>query len=148
MKNIVNFIQEKLQINQDSKIKEKNEVKFLSDLLIKYVLKNQNIKKDDFIDWDNKYFTLYNVPQDRKYFLNFYNQFENDKDNFILEGDPFKTPYPDTWLTIKSKKDKNTFIIFNFNDITDSNHKIKKGDIVSLDISTNIKDYILHEAVK
>ena len=69
MKNIVNFIQEKLQINQDSKIKEKNEVKFLSDLLIKYVLKNQNIKKDDFIDWDNKYFTLYNVPQDRKYFL-------------------------------------------------------------------------------
>ena len=148
MKNIVNFIQEKLQINQDSKIKEKNEVKFLSDLLIKYVLKNQNIKKDDFIDWDNKYFTLYNVPQDRKYFLNFYNQFENDKDNFILEGDPFKKTYPDTWLTIKSKKDKNTFIIFNFNDITDSNHKIKKGDIVSLDISTNIKDYILHEAVK
>ena len=136
MKKINEYIQEKLHI---SKYKKQDPFKFLIQLFKEKVLINQGkIKEDDFEDWNTGMSTLFNVPQDFDYFYDF-RKICSEHDDIIQ----FKNELKDSYYSIGIKDDDKTCITFNFQDGNDLKNNIKQGDIISIDVSTNIRNELL-----
>lgn len=142
MKNLINIIQEKLKVGSNTKVSNSS-IDLLVELLIKHVLYNQNIKNSDFEFWDdtvyNNMYTLYNVPQDFKYFKQFYNEVVKYDQDFKFEGKPMDDMFPDAYFRVNLKDDKKTFIKFDI--ILDS----KEKGINSIDMTENVKKLILNK---
>ena len=141
MKQFSQYIQEKLKVNSNSKV-SKNLSAF--DILVdtfKNIVIQEQLSDSDFERHDD-FYMLYKIPQDPKYFKDFINEIEPYNDLYKFLGDQ-SGPYPDYYYTIQLKSDKKTFIIFNFSDHDSKKWSYKKGDIVSIDVSRNIKEALL-----
>jgi len=135
MKSLISIIDEKLKIGSKTKISSEG-INLLVELLIKNVLSKQGkINKDDFelIDKDDHIYSILNVPQDNKYWKDFYNEIIEYEDDFRFHGDPNDVVFPDDYLKVALKDDKHTFIVFN----------IYSGGLNSIDVTDNIRNLIL-----
>jgi len=134
MKNLISII-EKLKIGSKTKISSEG-INLLVELLIKIVLSKQGkINKDDFelYDEDDNIYTILNVPQDNKYWKEFYNEIIEYEDEFKFHGDPNDVVFPDDYFKVALKDDKHTFVVFNLN----------SDGLNSIDVTENIKNLIL-----
>ena len=134
MKDLINII-EKLKIGSKTKISSEG-INLLVELLIKIVLSKQGeINNSDFelIDKNDNIYTILNVPQDNKYWKNFYNEIIEYKEEFKFHGDPNDVNLPDDYFKVALKDDKHTFIVFN----------LYSGGLNSIDVTENIKNLIL-----
>jgi len=133
MKDLINII-EKLKVSSNTKVSNSS-IDLLVELLIKHVLYNQNIKKSDFelVDKDDNIYTILNVPQDNKYWKNFYNEIIDYKEEFKFHGDPNDVIFPDDYFKVALKDDKHTFIVFN----------LYSDGLNSIDVTDNIRNLIL-----
>lgn len=138
MKHLNQYIVEKFKIKKDIQI-EIMDIKLLTKLLKDIVLVNQDkIVKSDFQDWKTGMYTLYNVPQDEKYYKEFIDKLEKYSDDLQF----LKNPKRDFKHAIGIKGDDQTCIIFNFMDENDTLGG-KKGDINSIDVSKNIMELLI-----
>ena len=134
MKNLINII-EKLKIGSTTKIGSEG-IDLLVELLIKFVLSKQGkINNSDFelYDEDDHSYTIFNVPQDNKYWKDFYNEIIEYKDEFKFQGDPNNVNLPDDYFKVALKDDKYTFVIFN----------LSPNGLNSIDVTENIKNLII-----
>ena len=134
MKNLISII-EKLKIGSKTKISSEG-INLLVKLLIKIVLsKQKDFNKDDFelYDEDDNIYTILNVPQDNKYWKDFYNEIIEYEDEFKFHGDPNDVVFPDDYFRVALKDDKHTFVVFNLN----------SDGLNSIDVTENIKNLIL-----
>ena len=134
MKNLISII-EKLKIGSKTQISSEG-INLLVELLIKIVLSKQGkINKDDFelYDEDDNIYTILNVPQDNKYWKDFYNEIIEYEDEFKFHGDPNDAVFPDDYFKVALKDDKHTFVVFNLN----------SDGLNSIDVTENIKNLIL-----
>ena len=134
MKNLISII-EKLKIGSKTKISSEG-INLLVELLIKIVLsKQKDFNKDDFelYDEDDNIYTILNVPQDNKYWKDFYNEIIEYEDEFKFHGDPNDVVFPDDYFKVALKDDKHTFVVFNLN----------SDGLNSIDVTENIKNLIL-----
>ena len=136
MRKINEYISEKLHIGQYKKI---DSFKFLIQLFKEKVLINQGkIKEDHFEDWNTGMSTLFNVPQSYEYFEDFHKACKEHEDIFQFKNELKKFKY-----SIGIKNDDKTCITFNFMEGNDLKNNIKQGDIISIDVSTNIRNELL-----
>lgn len=136
MKDLINII-EKLKIGSKTKISSEG-INLLVELLIKIVLSKQGkINEDDFelYDEDDNIYSILNVPQDNKYWKDFYNEIIKYEDEFIFHGNPNATVFPDDYFRVELKDDKYTFVVFN----------LSPDGLNSIDVTENIKNLILDE---
>ena len=134
MKNLISII-EKLKIGSKTKISSEG-INILVELLIKIVLsKQKDFNKDDFelYDEDDNIYTILNVPQDNKYWKDFYNEIIEYEEEFKFHGDPNDVVFPDDYFKVALKDDKHTFVVFNLN----------SDGLNSIDVTENIKNLIL-----
>jgi len=134
MKNLISII-EKLKIGSKTKISSEG-INLLVELLIKIVLsKQKDFNKDDFelYDEDDNIYTILNVPQDNKYWKDFYNEIIEYEEEFKFHGDPNDVVFPDDYFKVALKDDKHTFVVFNLN----------SDGLNSIDVTENIKNLIL-----
>lgn len=134
MKNLISII-EKLKIGSKTKISSEG-INLLVELLIKIVLSKQGkINSNDFelYDEDDNIYTILNVPQDNKYWKDFYNEIIKYEDEFKFHGDPNDVVFPDDYFKVALKDDKHTFVVFNLN----------SDGLNSIDVTENIKNLIL-----
>ena len=134
MKNLISII-EKLKIGAKTQISSEG-INLLVELLIKIVLSKQGeINNSDFelIDKNDNIYTILNVPQDNKYWKNFYNEIIEYKEEFKFHGEPNNVVFPDDYFKVALKDDKHTFVVFNLN----------SGGLNSIDVTENIKNLIL-----
>ena len=134
MKNLISII-EKLKIGSKTQISSEG-INLLVELLIKIVLsKQKDFNKDDFelYDEDDNIYTILNVPQDNKYWKDFYNEIIEYEDEFKFHGDPNDVVFPDDYFKVALKDDKHTFVVFNLN----------SDGLNSIDVTENIKNLIL-----
>ena len=135
MKDLINIIQEKLKVSSNTKVSNSG-IDLLVELLIKIVLSKQGkINKNDFelIDKDDHIYSILNVPQDNKYWKNFYNEIIEYKEEFKFHGEPNDVVFPDDYFKVALKDDKHTFVVFNLN----------SDGLNSIDVTENIKNLIL-----
>lgn len=136
MKQLTKYIQEKLHVGQ---YKKEDPFKFLVQLFKEKVLINQGkIKEDHFEDWNTGMSTLFNVPQSYEYFEDFHKACKEHEDIFQFKNELKKFKY-----SIGIKNDNKTCITFNFMEGNDLKNNIKQGDIISIDVSTNIRNELL-----
>ena len=134
MKNLISII-EKLKIGAKTQISSEG-INLLVELLIKIVLSKQGeINNSDFelIDKNDNIYTILNVPQDNKYWKNFYNEIIEYKEEFKFHGEPNNVVFPDDYFKVALKDDKHTFVVFNLN----------SDGLNSIDVTENIKNLIL-----
>jgi len=134
MKSLISII-EKLKIGSTTKISSEG-INLLVELLIKIVLsKQKDFNKDDFelYDEDDNIYTILNVPQDNKYWKDFYNEIIEYEDEFKFHGEPNDVVFPDDYFKVALKDDKHTFVVFNLN----------SDGLNSIDVTENIKNLIL-----
>ena len=135
MKSLISIIDEKLKIGSKTKISSEG-INLLVELLIKIVLsKQKDFNKDDFelYDEDDNIYTILNVPQDNKYWKDFYNEIIEYKEEFKFHGEPNDVVFPDDYFKVALKDDKHTFVVFNLN----------SDGLNSIDVTENIKNLIL-----
>ena len=134
MKNLISII-EKLKIGAKTQISSEG-INLLVELLIKIVLSKQGeINNSDFelIDKNDNIYTILNVPQDNKYWKNFYNEIIEYKEEFKFHGDPNNVVFPDDYFKVALKDDKHTFVVFN----------LSPDGLNSIDVTENIKNLII-----
>ena len=134
MKNLISII-EKLKIGAKIQISSEG-INLLVELLIKIVLSKQGeINNSDFelIDKNDNIYTILNVPQDNKYWKDFYNEIIEYEDEFKFHGDPNDVVFPDDYFKVALKDDKHTFVVFNLN----------SDGLNSIDVTENIRNLIL-----
>ncbi len=111
-------------------------VKILKDT----ILKDRDLTKDDFEDLEDGTFNLTNVPQDGKLADEFFNKRASILSAAIHTRDS-KT-CKEISLVKAGKPD--IFVRVNLDDSTDTKHGTwKAGDIISLDMSKEIKDKLV-----
>ena len=135
MKSLISIIDEKLKIGSKTKISSEG-IDLLVELLIKNVLSKQGeINNSDFelIDKNDNIYTILNVPQDNKYWKNFYNEIIEYKEEFKFHGEPNDVVFPDDYFKVALKDDKHTFVVFNLN----------SDGLNSIDVTENIRNLIL-----
>jgi hypothetical protein len=136
MKHLDLYIQEKLQINKDSKIRNIKPIKLLSDAILNTFLLKQNLKDDDFIDWHTGMLTIYDINKDHSYYDLFLKEIDDFKD--LLQ---FKSEYNGYKQHIGIKEDNTVCVTINFND----NKDINKANIINIDISKNLKELLINK---
>lgn len=137
MKHLDLYIQERLQINKNSKIRNTKTIDLLLDAILNTFLLNQNLKEDDIIDWHTGMFTLYDINKDHSY----YNLFLKEIDDFktLLQ---FKTEQKGYKEHIGVKEDNTVCLTINFND---NSQDINKANIINIDISKNLKELLINK---
>ena len=136
MKHLDLYIQEKLQINKDSKIRNTKTIDLLLDAILNTFLLGQNIKKVIFIDWHTGMFTTYDIHKDHSYYDLFLKEIDDFKD--LLQ---FKTEQKGYKEHIGVKEDNTVCLTINFND----NKDINKANIINIDISKNLKELLINK---
>jgi len=135
MKDLSNYIVEKLKINKDIKANTINDLSYLVDALKNTLLSNRHtFKEDNFEDWHNGMFTLFGVQMNHEYYDLFLKEIEDIKDSLQFKSD--RGGYTEH---IGLKEDNTVCISVNFN----IDQKIEKADITNIDISKNIKDLLI-----
>lgn len=128
MKNLKTFV---LEANIGKGIDE------LVSLLKKTVLKDVALSKDDFEELENGAFNLCNVPQDSKLANEFF-----DGRTSILNAN-IHTKDSESCKEISLVQSGNDDIFVRINLDTENGKGYKKGDILSIDMSKEIKDKLI-----
>ena len=150
MKLINNFINEKLTVNSKTKLhkgedniltkipnKILNGVYELAELFERTILQSNNsLQEDDFEENEDGTFNLMNVPQDGKLVKEFW------KERSTISSVPLTTSESDSYKSIIIRNSSENDIFIKVNIDTEDGPGYKKGDIVSVDMSEEIK-YIL-----
>ena len=139
MKNIKDFLFESITefVNEANIEKGIDElVKILKDT----ILKDRDLTEDDFEDLEDGTFNLTNVPQDGKLADDFFRKRASILSAAIHTRDS-KTCKE---ISLVQAGGHNIFVRVNLDDSTDTEHgSWKAGDIISLDMSKEIKDKLL-----
>ena len=151
MKLINNFINEKLTVNSKTKLHKDEDniltkipnkilkgVYELAELFERTILQsNNNLQENDFEEnEDDGTFNLMNVPQDGKLAKEFW------KERSSILSVPLSTAESDSYKSIIIRNSSENDIFIKINIDTEDGPGYKKGDIVSVDMSEEIK-YIL-----
>lgn len=150
MKLINNFINEKLTVNSKTKLhkdednilskmpnKILNGVYELAQLFERTILQSNNsLQENDFEENEDGSFNLMNVPQDGKLVKEFW------KGRSTISSVPLTTSESDSYKSIIIRNSSENDIFIKINIDTEDGPGYKKGDIVSVDMSEEIK-YIL-----
>ena len=150
MKLINNFINEKLTVNSKTKLhkdednilskipnKILNGVYELSQLFEQTILQSNNsLQENDFEENEDGSFNLMSVPQDGKLVKEFW------KERSTISSVPLTTSESNSYKSIIIRNSSGDDIFIKVNIDTEDGPGYKKGDIVSVDMSKEIK-YIL-----
>ncbi len=138
MKCLQTYINEKLHISNYKK--EINPFDYLCDNLYNIILKNQSkITEKSFEDQGEDLWTLYKVPSDPNLGEDFKKVIIQYKDFYIIED---KTKTEDVYkITIKDNPDNYMWITYSNHDSKSFGYK--KGDILCIDVSTEIKNELI-----
>lgn len=128
MKDLKNFITE---ANINKGIDE------LVSLLKKTVLKDVKLSKDDFEELENDTFNLCNVPQDSKLADDFF------KGRTGILNAPIHTSDSESHKEISLVQSDKNDIFVRINLDTENGKGYKKGDILSIDMSKEIKNKLI-----
>ena len=143
MKCLQTYINEKLHISNYKK--EIDAFDYLCDNLYNIILKNQNkITEKSFMDQGEGLYSLYRVPSDPNLGEDFKKVILQYKDYYIIED---KTKTEDVYkITIKDNPDNYMWITYSNHDSKSFGYK--KGDVLCIDVSTEIKDELIKLADK
>lgn len=143
MKCLQTYINEKLHISKYKK--EIDPFDYLCDNLYNIILKNQNkIIEKSFMDQGEGLYSLYRVPSDPNLGEDFKKVILQYKDYYIIED---KTKTEDVYkITIKDNPDNYMWITYSNHDSKSFGYK--KGDILCIDVSTEIKNELIKLADK
>ena len=143
MKCLQTYINEKLHISNYKK--EIDAFDYLCDNLYNIILKNKSkITEKSFEDQGEGLYSLYRVPSDPNLAEDFKKVILQYKDFYIIE-DKIKTE--DVYkITIKDNPDNYMWITYSNHDSKSFGYK--KGDILCIDVSTEIKDELIKLADK
>jgi len=128
MKDLKNFI---IESNINKGIDE------LASLLKKTVLKDVKLSKDDFEELENNTFNLCNVPQDSKLANDFF------KGRSSILNAAIHTLDSESCKEISLVQSGKNDIFVRINLDTENGEGYKKGDILSIDMSKEIKDKLI-----
>jgi hypothetical protein len=128
MKDLKNFI---VEANINKGIDE------LVSLLKKTVLKDTKLSKDDFEELENGTFNLCNVPQDGKLADDFF------KGRSGILSAAIHTSESESYKEIALVQAYKDDIFVRINLDTENGEGYKKGDIISIDMSKEIKDKLI-----
>jgi hypothetical protein len=143
MKCLQTYINEKLHISNYKK--EIDPFDYLCDNLYNIILKNQNkITEKSFEDQGEGLYSLYRVPSDPNLAEDFKKVILQYKDFYIIED---KTKTEDVYkITIKDNPDNYMWITYSNHDSKSFGYK--KGDVLCIDVSTEIKNELIKLADK
>jgi len=143
MKCLQTYINEKLHISNYKK--EIDAFDYLCDNLYNIVLKNQSkITEKSFEDQGEDLWTLYKVPSNPNLCEDFKKVIIQYKDFYIIED---KTKTEDVYkITIKDNPDNYMWITYSNHDSKSFGYK--KGDVLCIDVSTEIKNELIKLADK
>lgn len=152
MRYICNYIIEKLTVNSKTKLhkdedkdnilskipnKILNGVYELTELFERTILQSDNdLQEDDFEENEDRSFNLMNVPQDGKLVKEFW------KERSSISKVSLSTAESDSYKSIIIRNPSGDDIFIKVNIDTEDGPGYKKGDIISVDMSEEIK-YIL-----
>ena len=128
MKNLKTFV---LEANIGKGIDE------LVSLLKKTVLKDVALSKDDFEELENDTFNLCNVPQDGK----LANEFFDGRTSILNANIHTKDSESCKEISLVQSGKDDIFVRINLD--TENGEGYKKGDILSIDMSKEIKDKLI-----
>ena len=128
MKELKTFI---LEANIDKGIDE------LVSLLKKTVLNDVKLSKDDFEELENDTFNLCNVPQDSK----LADEFFKGRSGILNANIHTKDSESCKEISLVQSGNKDIFVRINLD--TENGEGYKKGDILSIDMSKEIKDKLI-----
>ena len=128
MKNLKTFV---LEANINKGIDE------LVSLLKKTVLKDVALSKDDFEELENDTFNLCNVPQDGK----LANEFFDGRTSILNANIHTKDSESCKEISLVQSGKDDIFVRINLD--TENGEGYKKGDILSIDMSKEIKDKLI-----
>lgn len=128
MKNLKTFV---LEANINKGIDE------LVSLLKKTVLKDVSLSKDDFEELENGTFNLCNVPQDSK----LANEFFDGRASILNANIHTKDSESCKEISLVQSGKDDIFVRINLD--TENGEGYKKGDILSIDMSKEIKDKLI-----
>ena len=139
MKNIKDFLFESVTefVNEANIEKGIDElVKILKDT----ILKDRDLTEDDFEDLEDGTFNLTNVPQDGK----LADEFFRKRTSILSAAIHTRDSKTCKEISLVQAGGHNIFVRVNLDDSTDTEHGTwKAGDIISLDMSKEIKDKLL-----
>ena len=142
------FMLEKLKITKDTKINVDNidninDDELLVELLFDFIIDHKVYRKD-FVKSRDDMFNYKIVPHTKEVSENFYNEMHKDKykNKFILIGTPFGGVHDDFYFEVRSKKDQETFVMLTINNY--NNHP-NKGELRSIYVSKNIMDLLIEK---
>ena len=138
MKCLQTYINEKLHISNYKK--EIDAFDYLCNNLYNIILKNQSkITEKSFEDQGEDLWTLYKVPSDPNLCEDFKKVIIQYKDFYIIED---KTKTEDVYkITIKDNPDNYMWITYSNHDSKSFGYK--KGDVLCIDVSTEIKNELI-----
>jgi len=159
MKLINEFINEKLTINSKSKINTYDEIipsyklqgiKELVSIFKRTILKNNKLSKKDFEKFDDNTYNICNVPQDGDLAKKFFKERTSISKAGIHTEDSSECLKIQLVWPQEKKDDPKEYIRVNIDSTNSSSSNgplgtWKVGDIISVDVSNNIKNILLSD---